>query len=395
MLRVRMNCQFCCITFLLLVLTTSCFSYIYWDPTLGGQILRCFDFIFIYIFFQNKKKNIHANFKREVDWIFKLAFLSVIGNTFLYHQSPISKHCRYMFSCFYVILLLIAFLWYQRKNNYYNINNTSFNDIVYSTSINQFTFPIAPFGVDIQAEAADNVIEIRNGLFRFRIETVCFAMLIVFFYWEQLLKKIRLRAIILFVFSLASIYLFLTRQIIIAVLFSIFLSVFLVKNRKLKIWTLCLLAVLCVIFYNWGNLFFEELIESSRNETNNDNIRIHSAFFFLEKILANPISFFLGNGTPKEAVNWGLKEGFWISDVGFIGECFIYGFFYIAVYPIILWKVYKYRNCVPLYIKMYIISTFLISVMIFPYRTRVEFMIWSMVLYICDLHINNSKLKYQ
>ena len=91
MLRVRMNCQFCCITFLLLVLTTSCFSYIYWDPTLGGQILRCFDFIFIYIFFQNKKKNIHANFKREVDWIFKLAFLSVIGNTFLYHQSPIQN----------------------------------------------------------------------------------------------------------------------------------------------------------------------------------------------------------------------------------------------------------------------------------------------------------------
>lgn len=76
-----------------------------------------------------------------------------------------------------------------------------------------------------------------------------------------------------------------------------------------------------------GKFIFEELIESSRNETNNDNIRIHSAFFFLEKILANPISFFLGNGTPKEAVNWGLKEGFWISDVGFIGECFIYGFF--------------------------------------------------------------------
>ena len=230
---------------------------------------------------------------------------------------------------------------------------------------------------------------------KYRIETACFAMLLVFFCWEQLLKKIRLWAIILFVLSLTSIYLFLTRQIIITVLFSIFLSAFLVKNRRLKIWTMCLLAVLCVIFYNWGDLFFEELIESSRDETDNDNVRIHSAFFFIDKILANPISFFLGNGSPKEAVNWGLKEGFWISDVGFIGECFIYGFFYIAVYPIILWKVYKYRNCVPLYIKMYIISTFLISVMIFPYRTRVEFMIWSMVLYICDLHINNSKLKYQ
>lgn len=54
---------------------------------------------------------------------------------------------------------------------------------------------------------------------------------------------------------------------------------------------MCLLAVLCVIFYNWGDLFFEELIESSRDETDNDNVRIHSAFFFIDKILANPISF--------------------------------------------------------------------------------------------------------
>lgn len=78
---------------------------------------------------------------------------------------PDTKHCRYMFSCFYVILLLIAFLWYQRKNNYYNINNTSFNDIVYSTSTTIY-ISYSTIGVDIQAEAADNVIEIRNGLFR-------------------------------------------------------------------------------------------------------------------------------------------------------------------------------------------------------------------------------------
>ena len=243
MLRVRMNCQFCCITFLLLVLTTSCFSYIYWDPTLGGQILRCFDFIFIYIFFQNKKKNIHANFKREVDWIFKLAFLSVIGNTFLYHQSPIQNivdTCSHAFMLYYFLLHFYGI----KEKIIITILTILVLMILFIQLVQQFTFPIAPFGVDIQAEAADNVIEIRNGLFRFRIETVCFAMLIVFFYWEQLLKKIRLRAIILFVFSLASIYLFLTRQIIIAVLFSIFLSVFLVKNRKLKIWTLCLLAVL-------------------------------------------------------------------------------------------------------------------------------------------------------
>lgn len=47
---------------------------------------------------------------------------------------------------------------------------------------------------------------------------------------------------------------------------------------------MCLLAVLCVIFYNWGDLFFEELIESSRDETDNDNVRIHSAFFYNPQI---------------------------------------------------------------------------------------------------------------
>lgn len=85
-----------------------------------------------------------------------------------------------MFSCFYVILLLIAFLWYQRKI-IITILTILVLMILFIQLVQQFTFPIAPFGVDIQAEAADNVIEIRNGLFRFRIETVCFAMLIVFF----------------------------------------------------------------------------------------------------------------------------------------------------------------------------------------------------------------------
>lgn len=71
---------------------------------------------------------------------------------------------------------------------------------------------------------------------------------------------------------------------------------------------MCLLAVLCVIFYNWGDLFFEELIESSRDETDNDNVRIHSAFFFIDKILANPISFFLRKWKSERSSKLGIKR---------------------------------------------------------------------------------------
>lgn len=70
--------------------------------------------------------------------------------------------------------------------------------ILFIQLVQQFTFPIAPFGINIQAETTNNLIEIRNGLFRFRIETACFAMLLVF-WLGTIVKKIRLWAIILFV----------------------------------------------------------------------------------------------------------------------------------------------------------------------------------------------------
>lgn len=134
MLHTRSNYLFYVITFFLFVLTTSCFSYIYWNPTLGGQILRCFDLIFIFLYFRNKRKIVNANFEREVNWIFKLAFLSVIGNIIFISSISDAKCYKYMFSCFYIILFFIAFLWNKRKDNYCNIDNFSFNDIVHSTS---------------------------------------------------------------------------------------------------------------------------------------------------------------------------------------------------------------------------------------------------------------------
>ena len=112
MLHTRSNYLFYVITFFLFVLTTSCFSYIYWNPTLGGQILRCFDLIFIFLYFRNKRKIVNANFEREVNWIFKLAFLSVIGNTFLYHQSPMQNvinTCSHAFILYYFLLHFYCF----------------------------------------------------------------------------------------------------------------------------------------------------------------------------------------------------------------------------------------------------------------------------------------------
>lgn len=385
--------SFCIITFVLLVLTTSFFSYIYWDPTLGGRILRYFDLGIIFFVYHKKKEIVGTHFNKNIDWIFKLSFLSVIGNTLLYYESPVQNiisRCSHAFILYYFLL------------HYYRIKEITIIRILTILSlfilviqcVQQYSYPIAFWGTQ-QSPNSNELIEIRNGLFRFRISSYFFAMLTAFFYWQDTLRKVRVSTAIMFALSLMSVYLFLTRQIIATTLVAIFVSIFLIKGNKLKLFTILLLIIFGFILYNYSELFFEEFINTSKNEANDDNIRVYSAVFFLQKIKANPISFAFGNGIPALCEKWGMNNGYWITDVGFIGECFIYGVFYIIVYFITLWKLYGYRKQIPLYIKMYIIATFLISFMIFPYRTRVEFMLWAMALYICDLHINKSNLRYQ
>ena len=64
-----------------------------------------------------------------------LNWLFICNWQYIFISSISDAKCyKYMFSCFYIILFFIAFLWNKRKDNYCNIDNFSFNDIVHSTS---------------------------------------------------------------------------------------------------------------------------------------------------------------------------------------------------------------------------------------------------------------------
>ena len=81
-----------------------------------------------------------------------------------------------------------------------------------------------------------------------------------------------------------------------------------------------------------------------------------------------------------------------MSDIGFIGEGFLYGIPWIILYFIVLYKyVIVYRNQLPPYIRLYFFGTFINSIMIFPYRSNIEAFVWLIALYIGGLYINNNK----
>lgn len=382
----------------LAIITTSFFSYFGWDKTNGGRILKVIDIIIILYYIQHiklirKEKGLH--FTKETSHIFFYSYFSIIGGFLIYGNNPINSAIGGLDFAFIFIYFILYFNQVQEEQ----LTKIMLVLTIIITSIlliQQFTFPLAPFGLksidDVQNP--NDIIEIRNGLIRYRIVSHTFLLFTAFFYWEKLSKQIKITSFIAFGIAILGIYLLLTKQLIATTLITIFISVFLIRNTKIKIIVFCLLAILCTVGFIYKDILFSEMIDSAKEQASEDDIRVLSAYFFLDKIFSNPIGLILGNGHTPLLPQWGEKNGYWVSDVGFIGELFLYGVIYLSVYIQILWKAYKYRRLLPLYIKMFFLSTFFISIMIFPYRTNCEFLTWAIVLYICDLHINKSPLRY-
>lgn len=149
--------------------------------------------------------------------------------------------------------------------------------------------------------------------------------------------------------------------------------------------------------YTGFDILFAEYVESTTNQINNDeNVRIYTYPFFLTKIFANPLTFFLGSGHPDESGKWAELYHFYASDIGIVGAWFTYGFFWVAVY---IWQVYiilyKKRKQIPVYLRLYVISTLLTSPMIFAYRNPLENIVWAVLLYQVgvSIRLHRSNLK--
>lgn len=382
----------------LAIITTSFFSYFGWDKTNGGRILKVIDIIIILYYIQHiklirKEKGLH--FTKETSRIFFYSYFSIIGGFLIYGNNPINSAIGGLDFAFIFIYFILYFNQVQEEQ----LTKIMLVLTIIITSIlliQQFTFPLAPFGLrsieDVQNP--NDIIEIRNGLIRYRIESHTFLLFTAFFYWNKLSKHIKISSFCAFGIAILGIYLLLTKQFIATTIITIFISIFLIRNAKIRKIIFCLLVILCIVGFIYKDILFSEMIDSAKEQASEDDIRVLSAYFFLDKIFSNPIGLILGNGHPLLLQQWGEKNGYWVSDVGCIGEIFLYGIIYISVYIQILWKAYKYRKLLPLYIKMFFLSTFFISIMIFPYRTNCEFLTWAIVLYICDLHINKSPLRY-
>jgi len=390
---------------LIIVLSTSGFSNINWNPTLGGWIKNILYYgLVVYLVVGSKEKS-KCNFYTEVLLLTFIPFLSIFNSWSIYSQSPYRSFTVLLGQFIWIIYFLL---------HKYKVQEQTILKVLFWVSlfligvqiIQQFTYPNAPFGTMSEnamiEKHAMEAAEQRNGLWRFRMhQNGYYTAPILFAMWIWIRKKTSLKLAVFVSLFLASIYLTLTRQVMFACILTIFCSMFM-GQKKINFTALFIGLLFIGGLYMYYDVLFSKLAEQTQDDSNEDNIRLFAASLLWSESLKTPLTFLFGYGVPDGGSAYGIHMyklnsilGVFTTDVGFIGQIFERGFIYVCICYYMLYKLFfKLKKSIPTYVRMFVMYTGVMSVMIFPCITPAQNIVWVMLLYVCDLHINKSPLAF-
>lgn len=142
------------------------------------------------------------------------------------------------------------------------------------------------------------------------------------------------------VFPLISLSIFILlggRQTLAIVIFVIVLFL-LIDRRVHSRYTIIILGIIgaTALFFIFQPIFEALLVQThSDAEKAEDYIRIRAAIFFLTDFMEHPMAYLLGNGTPyssgyaREMHKFNIYWGYYIADLGLIGNYVLYGIFFV------------------------------------------------------------------
>lgn len=213
------------------------------------------------------------------------------------------------------------------------------------------------------------IMQDRNTLRMFFPSLLCSKVAYLYFLNKTFLEKkwyyILISLAILSVFILQA-----TRQTIFTFVFLTIIYILNSKQVKNKV-----IIVFLVISLIVSSVFiFEGIIQQmfeltfSQAESVQDNVRVKAAEFYLTRGTPSPLAYIIGNGPPDDSSRfgqylffWTLKNGFYLSDIGIIGDYYKYGLFFIITGFYLYYKSLKSKLSGRYsYWKYYILSTILV-----------------------------------
>lgn len=383
-----------------IILKINAFNYINWNPTYGGWInnLLSLGLFFYWLFYIRSSSQM--NFRKEVYLMMFLPFLSIFNSWSIYGQSPTSG-AWILIGNFTWIIYFILHTYKISESTLLKVFFIISLAIVIIQIVQQFTYPKAFFGVitieEMIEKGIDEVAEMRNGLWRFRVSyNAYFTAPILFASWIWLQKKFNMNLLLWVILLLISVYLTLTRQVMFACIITLIYSFFLSKKGKLRALIFILIFIACL--YSFYDILFSSLAEQTAEDSNEDNIRLLSAAYYWNESLKTPFTFLfgIGKGAANSSLGYIQKMmsslyGFYVNDIGFIGGIYERGCMYVIVCYFTLYKIFiRFKNTIPLYIRLFVLFAALMSIMIFPFINDMETLVWTILLYVSDIHINQN-----
>lgn len=389
-----------------LVIITHGVSYVHWNEGFWNPLIKLVSVVWAFYIFTHRDL-LSCRFKGLICFLAFYPLVSIFTSAEMYEQGESIS----------LKAVLINFVWFI----YFYLHKIKLNEqtIIKAFSIfalivvglqvfQQFTYPAADFGVYtpeiMQALGRPEKVDIRNGIYRFRIDQNSYITVVVLlFFLFKLKDKFSIRTLSFVVLMLVSIYLALTRQVMASALFVVVLALLNIKSRKDLIKSFLFIGVLAYVGYTFSDVLFGELSEQTQDEADDDNIRVFSYVFYWDKITENTMTFLFGNGMPgssgpfKKLMDlWQFDYGYWPVDIGVVGFWFHYGLVYILAffYANFLFLV-RYRKVVPKYLSLTVLFTFLMSIMAFPYWGLFCYFYWPFIFYLYDLHIDQYNLSLE
>lgn len=367
------------------------FLFMPYESVVNGRIVKTFIIIYLIIALVQKRNKARGgiNFKYE---ILLLAILPLISafSSYYYRGQPI------------LIGLMVArdslfWLLYFYLHKYGYSKNDIIKVITIIATISAFIFifqqVLYPYVYLFNSLQHYDDVEIRQGLYRFRLfPLVPYIYFAFYYYLWKLLKTKRLNQLAWVALFTIAIYLTLTRQIYFCIFIPALFYQFFKKNkvsRKMLYSLITGFVLLYIVYQNLDFIIGSDFVEITKEQGNEDNIRVLSYAFFGLEYWVDEINMIFGNG----AASWGNSaygneildieetKGLYRSDIGIVGLFSMYGVAYIIAVICLYRKFFKCYKFVPVYIRLLVIA----SIMNLPLACWMEngfFM--SMVFYLID-----------
>lgn len=381
------------------------FDWLKYNEKIGALISFLLGLLILLFFIFNKSQIRSLPYKHIILGFAFIPFLSILS-CWLENGQTINESL-YVYIPFFFILVYTILSKY-RIQEYEIVKYLTLFAVVRTgiLIVEQFTYPHYWFAYRPEGYAPDGHfygIEIRSGIMRFYIMDTYMSMFLVFYYFQKLFEKFKWTFLFLFLYGLLGIYLDQQRQYIFSTILSLFIVSFFNSNVKYKI-TIVTFVILSIILLNiFGDTVFGEIISSTKEDTNSDNIRLMTYTIYGMNFWGGPLSYLFGNGFPahtgeySQAVNALKSMGYTQTDIGIVGLFSYYGFsmlfFFIYFYYYTFRKKWKYLDN---HIRMFIIASVINLPLFTMFSCHLDsYPFWGIMLYLADLSIirNKNKIK--